>query len=297
VAVFERTFKIYDGERTPENSRFLVLPRYAYKEVLKSKILIIAMTAWLLWSLVLAILLYVPHNSSVLKLFQAEASFLLSLPVFRGDATWFFGWLMAPASIACFILAVLVGPTLISTDLRNNGLPLYLARPISRTEYILGKSAVLVILLSVISWIPGLLLFGFQSYLMGWEWFTENIRIGPAIFFSFWAWILVLCLLSLAVSAYVKFKPIAMATLFAIFFMTGVFGGFIDVMLISQNVSTPWGSLVNIAQMMTVVWGRFFGVEVPFAVPLPAALASLGTVCALCLWLLSRKVRAYEIVR
>ena len=97
MAVFERTFKTYDGERTPDKARFLVLPRYAYKEVLKSKILIIAMTAWLLWIAVLGILLYVPHNSSVLKLFQAEASFLLSLSVFRGDAGWFFGWLMAPA--------------------------------------------------------------------------------------------------------------------------------------------------------------------------------------------------------
>ena len=100
MAVFERTFKTYEGERTPEKWRFLVLPRYAYKEVLKSKILIIAMTAWLLWTGVLAILLYVPHNSSVLKIFQAEASFLMSLPIFRGDAGWFFGWLMAPASFA-----------------------------------------------------------------------------------------------------------------------------------------------------------------------------------------------------
>ena len=86
MAVFERTFKTYTGERTPDKSRFLVLPRYAYGEILKSKILIIVMTAWLLWNAVLAVLLYVPHNASILKLFQAEASFLAALPVFRGDA-------------------------------------------------------------------------------------------------------------------------------------------------------------------------------------------------------------------
>ena len=50
-----------------------------------------------------------------------------------------------------------------SPDLRNNGLPLYLSRPFSRTEYVLGKMSVLLILLSAITWVPGLLLFLFQA--------------------------------------------------------------------------------------------------------------------------------------
>ena len=39
-------------------------------------------------------------------------------------------------------------------------MPLYLARPFSRTEYVLGKASTLVILLSLLTWIPGLFLFG-----------------------------------------------------------------------------------------------------------------------------------------
>ena len=42
-----------------------------------------------------------------------------------------------------FLIAVLTGPTLISADLRNNGLPLYFARPLTRWEYVLGKSMVI----------------------------------------------------------------------------------------------------------------------------------------------------------
>ena len=49
----------------------------------------------------------------------------------------------------------------------TTALPLYLARPFCRTEYILGKIAVLVILLSAITWVPGLLLFLLQAYLGG----------------------------------------------------------------------------------------------------------------------------------
>ena len=38
-----------------------------------------------------------------------------------------------------FFVALLVGPPLVSSDLRNNALPLYLCRPFSRTEYVMGK--------------------------------------------------------------------------------------------------------------------------------------------------------------
>ena len=64
-------------------------------------------------------------------------------------------------------MALLVGPPLVSRDLRNNALPLYLCRPFSRTEYVMGKMSVMLILLSAITWVPQLLLFLFQSYLRG----------------------------------------------------------------------------------------------------------------------------------
>ena len=89
--------------------------------------------------------------------------------------------------ILSFLLVLHVGPALVSTDLRNNGLPLYLARPFSRGEYVIGKLAVLVILISAITWVPGLLLFFFQSYMMGWVWFSQNLRMGLALFAGFMA--------------------------------------------------------------------------------------------------------------
>ena len=64
----------------------------------------------------------------------------------------------------------------ISPDLSNNALPLYLCRPINRTEYILGKMAVLFIPLSCITWIPGLLLFAIQAGLQGQGWGWDHIH-------------------------------------------------------------------------------------------------------------------------
>ena len=41
MAVYERTYKGYEGEQTPEWSRFLVIPRYAYQQVFASKAFIV----------------------------------------------------------------------------------------------------------------------------------------------------------------------------------------------------------------------------------------------------------------
>ena len=73
-----------------------------------------------------------------------------------------------------FFVAVLVGPPLVSRDMCNNALPLYLCRPFSRTEYVIGKMSVLLILLSLVTWVPQLLLFLFQSYLEGFAWFAQT---------------------------------------------------------------------------------------------------------------------------
>src|SRR6478752_805599 len=78
-----------------------------------------------------------------------------------------------------------------SSALANNALALYLARPFSRTEYVIGKMSVLLILLSLMTWVPGLLLFLLQGYLEGWPWMYDNVRFAAGIFFGAWIWILI----------------------------------------------------------------------------------------------------------
>ena len=192
----------------------------------------------------------------------------------------------------------LVGPALVSPDLRNNGLPLYLSRPFSRTEYVLGKAAVLALLMSAITWVPGLLLFFFQSYLDGASWMGNNLGIGMAIFVGSWIWIAVLSLLSLAVSAWVKWKPVARISLLILFYVPW---GFAQVLNATQD--TWWGFLVALWPTMTTVWTRLFGLPLEAAdyrgnpMPLGAAWFALTACCLISLWLLSRRIRAYEVVR
>jgi hypothetical protein len=48
---------------------------------------------------------------------------------------------------------------------------------------------------------------------------------------------------------------------------------------------------------MTTVWNALFRVDVHRAIPVSQAWIALLVYCAICLGLLMRKVRAYEVVR
>ncbi len=304
MAVYEHTYKQYLGKLTPEWSRFLVIPRHAFRDVFKSKLFTAFFVICFVPLLIEAILIYLHHNVNALAIMQVNVRELVPI-----DATFFQAFVNLQASFAFFV-TLLVGPPLVARDLRNNALPLYLCRPFSRTEYVLGKMSVLLILLSAITWVPQLLLFLFQSYLEGARWFIDNLSLASAIFLGSVVWILLLALLSQAISALVKWRVIASGALLGIFFIPSVFGE-----VVNQLFLTRWGNIISLGALMKNVTAGLFGTfvqtsseftgmsgrigpgDVVSEPPLWASWFALFVVCAICLALLSRKVKAYEVVR
>lgn len=290
MAVYGRSYRRYSGVLTPAWSRFLIFPRYAYETVFQSKLFVAFFALCFLVPFAGLLIIYLHHNMSALSFIDLPAEELKQfLPIdkkFFMMGTWFQGALS-------FLLALLIGPALVSPDLRNNGLALYLSRPFSRSEYVLGKMSVLLILMSAITWIPGMLLYFFQAYLEGAGWLGSHLRLGFAIFVGSWAWILFLSILTLAVSAWVKWRPVARIALLVIFFVSMGFAG-----MIGEILDTSAGTLVSPWFVIGSIWGGLFDVPVDGFMPSPgAAWASLITGTLVCLWLLSRRIRAYEVVR
>ncbi len=296
MAVFKHAYKGYEGALTPTWSRFLVLPRYAFEEMRRKRFYSMFFLVSLMAPIVFALIIYVEHNLSALKMLQVRDLIEINARFFLN----FLGW----QSMMAFFLAAFVGPGQISPDLANNALSLYLARPFSRTEYVLGKLSVLLILMSVMTWIPGLLLFILQASLEGNGWLGNNLRIAVAIFFGAWIWILLLSLLALALSAWVKWKPMAGGLLFGVFFVAAGFGG-----AINGIMRTQWGNLLNLSHLIGAVWASLFeqpmhrGTGAVFfrvhgeETPIWCCWAALIAICAVCLYLLSRKIRGAEVVR
>ena len=307
MAVYEQTYKRYAGRLTPEWSRFLIIPRHAFRGVFNSKLFTAFFVLCFIPLLVEAVLIYLRHNVTALAVMNLNVR-----EVVTADGSFFQTFVNIQGGFA-FILALLVGPPLVSRDLRNNALPLYLCRPFSRTEYVLGKMSVLLILLSAITWVPQLLLFLLQAYLEGFAWFRENMWIASAIVIGSLVWILLLALLSQTISALVKWRVVASAALLGLFFIPSVFGEFINIVF-----QTRWGNIVSLGALMKNVTAGLFGTfdrvsgriqitegwddtvvrEILLVEPpLWASWTVLFLVCAVCLAVLHWKVKAYEVVR
>lgn len=303
MAVYDHSYKNYAGTLTPEWSRFLIIPRHAFRDVFKSKLFTAFFAICFIPLLVEAILIYLHHNVNALAIMRINVRELIPI-----DASFFQTFVNLQGGFAFFV-ALLVGPPLVSRDLRNNALPLYLCRPFSRTEYVAGKMSVVLILLSAMTWAPQLLLFLFQAYLEGGSWFIDNLWIASAIFIGSVVWILLLTLLSQAISALVKWRVIASATLLGLFFIPSVFGEVVNVIF-----QTRWGNLISLGALTRNVSAGLFGTferttnvvtdvsgDVVSRVvlsepPLWTSWAVLFLVCAICLAILSAKVKAYEVV-
>jgi len=302
MAVYKKTYRPYEGELTPSWSRFLVIPRYAFEELHGKRFLTIFFLASFIYPLICALIIYVQHNASALSLLgvqQGATRALISINV------TFFMSLLGWQSMLALFMASFIGPGLVSPDLSNNALSLYLARPFSRVEYVIGKMSVLAILMSLMTWIPGLLCFGLQGYLEGWQWMRDNARLASGVFFGSWVWILVLALLALALSAWVKWKPAAGGLMFGVFFVGSAFGA-----VINAVQRTRWGNLFNVGHLIGVVWVRlfegsnqttngavFFRAAQDEVLPLWTCWAALCVLALICLYMLARKIRGAEVVR
>jgi ABC-type transport system involved in multi-copper enzyme maturation permease subunit len=304
MAVYEHSYRNYVGPLTPEWRRFLIIPRHAFRDVFKSKLFMAFFAICFIPLLVEAVLIYLHHNVNALAILQINVRELIPI-----DGSFFQTFVNLQGGFAFFV-TLLVGPPLVSRDLRNNALPLYLCRPFSRTEYVAGKMSVVVLLLSAITWMPQLLLFLFQSYLEGAKWFIGNLWIASAILIGSIVWILLLALLSQAISALVKWRVIASAALLGLFFIPSVFGEVVNAVF-----RTRWGHMISLAALMKNVSAGLFGTfeqtstfisdfdgEIATRVvvtepPLWCSWFALFLVCAICLALLSRKVKAYEVVK
>ena len=286
MAVYEQTYRRYAGPRTSRRLRFLVIPRYAYQRLAGSKLVWALVVAAALATLGTATLIYLKHNVRALAALNLEVGGLLPI-----DARFFDVYLGIELFIG-FLLVLIAGPPLISMDLANGALPLYLGRPLGRWEYLLGKLTVLAALLSVVTWVFALGLWLLQAVLEGGAWGASNLRIAGAIFAGSWIWILVLSFLTLALSALIRWPLAVRGVLLVVFLVLPGFG-----LALSQVLQTPWGHVINLAADLGTVQAALFGVEPPIGPPLAGAALVLAAVVAGSIALLAAKLRAYEVIK
>jgi len=292
MAVYKRRYNPYAGSLTPEWSRFFVLTRYAFADLFKARFFIVLLVLSLVPILFFAGYIFIANNKTVQLLMQVRSADLFSVEA------QYFVIIMTVQTQAAFLLNCWVGPVLIAGDLTNGALPLFLSRPFSRADYVLGKFTVLGLLLSGVTWVPGLLLFSLQAGLARNGWIWSHLWMIIQIILCSAIWILMLSLISLAVSAWVKLRIVATGVIFIAFFIPAGLGEMFNAIM-----STYWGRLLNFSYLFQLIVEKGFHQQTGQSgrgwneIPVPAAWGALILVCLLSLVILNARLRARETVR
>jgi hypothetical protein len=136
-----------------------------------------------------------------------------------------------------------------------------------------------------------------------------------AIFVGSMVWTILLSLLALAVSSLVKWRVVASGALLAMFFVPSAFGEIVNQLFLTRS-----GQLISLWATINSIWRGLFGLFereagkirgtvsnpiydkqffdiVLLEPPLWASWLVIALVCAICIWLLARKVQAYEVIK
>jgi ABC-type transport system involved in multi-copper enzyme maturation permease subunit len=290
MAVYKRNYTAYTGTVTPVWTRVLVLARYAFEEAWSSKV-----------TVGLFIFCLLPCIMSLLVIYLVDNPIARALIGGRGPQTLainakFFLKVQQTQSWLALVMASWIAPRLITFDLADNALPILLSHPISRFGYVLGKFIALFGSLSLITWIPCLLLFADQAYSSSQPWAMSNLQIVLGLLAGAAIWIAFLSVLGLAMSSWVRWRVVATGAIFAAVFVPAGLGA-----IVSAVLRTKWGLLLNVPVMMSNLWQRLLGAPAPInerlSVPTLAIAVMLSLACLVCLAMLNKRIRAREVVR
>lgn len=285
MAVYKRGYQRYQGSMTGRLARLLVLPKYAWSNLLKKRLMVSLLIMAMFWPLGCIGFIYLSNHAELLLNFDSGIKKFLQI-----DSSFFLIFMKVQA-VFSILISVFAAPSLVAPDLSNNALQLYFSRPFSRAEYVIARLIVLLGLLSLITWVPGILLFSIQSTLADWNWFIENWNLGLGVFIGFMLWILLISLVALAGSAYVRRRIMAEALILGILFVlpvgTKIFNTIFNVM---------WASLLNPVRVMDQICRWLLGATPESGPTVFQCWLAVLVMIALLLTVLRRKLRPVEVV-
>lgn len=285
MAVYKRGYQRYDGVMTGRFARLLVLPGYAWRNLLKKRLMVSLLILAMFWPLFCIAFIYISSHADLLLNFGPQFKKFLQI-----DSNFFLIFMRVQA-VFSILIAIFAGPGLIAPDLSNNALQLYFSRPFSRAEYVLSRLTVLLGLLSLVTWIPGILLFSIQSALAGGNWFMQNLNLGTGVFTGLLIWIVLVSLVAMAASAYVRRRVTAEAFILGIIFILPVGTRIFNILF-----NVEWATLFNPVLVVDQIWCWLLGAEPEPGPGVLRCCLAVIVMIALLLTVLRRKLRPVEVV-
>jgi ABC-2 type transport system permease protein len=278
MPIHDQGYRRYGGRREAHGRTWWVIARAGVMERLRErKFLGLLLVAWGPF-LVRAVQLYVAANYS-------QASFLApSAGTFREFLT--------QQSLFVFFITLYVGSGLIANDRRANALQIYLSKPLTRVEYVVGKLTTLLIFLTAVTWLPAILLLLLQMMFAGnLTFLAANLFLFPAITVFSAVLVLTSAFAMLALSSLSKSRRFV-AVMYAglIFFTAAMYQA-----LRGITGSQAW-AFISPGDVLDVFSRVIFRVTGPTALPFPAAVLFVVLLLGASILVLERRVRGVEVV-
>ncbi len=173
MPIFDQGYQHWSGQLSGLPWRWLAITRRGVRTALQGRAvrwaLFVAWVPALVLVFVLCVWGLVERQSALVDSIRPMLTGLLGQPILAGPRdyrveiwTICFHYFLSWELWFSMVLVLLVGPNLISQDLRYNSLPLYLSRPLRRVDYLAGKLGVIGALLVAIIILPALV-----AYLLG----------------------------------------------------------------------------------------------------------------------------------
>ena len=277
MPIHDQGYRRYEGRREAHGHTWLVITRAGIMERLRErKFLGLLLFAWLPF-LVRSVQLYVASN-------YPQASFLNATPAMFRDY-------LSQQGVFVFFITLYVGSGLIANDRRANALQIYLSKPLTRVDYVVGKLATLLIFLTFVTWVPGILLLLMQILFAGSLAFLKAyLFLFPAITVYSAVAVLMSAFTMLALSSLSKSRRFV-AVMYAglIFFTAAMYQA-----LRGITGSRAW-LFISPGDVLDVIGNKIFRSTEPqnyFA----AALVTVVVLLAASVLVLERRVRGVEVV-
>lgn len=172
MPIFDQGYQHWSGTLSGHAWRWLAITRHGMRIGRKSLImrvfLLLAWTPALCLAFMLCIWGLVERKSDLVGAVSGILGFLapqvLANPLHYRVEIWtlFYSRFLQVELYLSIVLILMVGPNLISQDLRFNALPLYFSRPLRRIDYFLGKLGIITGFLAMVMIVPAI-----AAYILG----------------------------------------------------------------------------------------------------------------------------------
>ncbi len=289
MTIKEKGYTHWDGEFKDGKFPWWPITRYGIKLTFKKKFFKFFFFMTLVPAVVYLVGIYISERLEDFSFMVRESTVFLQI-----NPAYFKSYFTNEGLLFMIvIILVFAGAGLISDDLKYNSLQLYFSRPLKKKDYFIGKAAVIVFFLFIVTLIPGLVFIimkivfsGSFKFFASYPWLVLSVIAYSILVTAFFAFY------SLFLSSIGKNRRYVAILIFGLYFFTDIIYE-----ILYGIFKSPYFSLLSFKINLQQVGAFIFNQKTQYAVSWVYSLLIIIGICILSALVLKKKIRGVEIVK